>query len=305
MSNTIKLILGTKETRDSYYIKEIKDYIESNKNYYPVYITKDEISNIRCTINKISSINMYPSIPRYFCYIDGDKLIIKLFSIFFDFAKTGSFYQNKFSENFNIISKNSKPLITKIMTGGYINMSDHTLDKTLDFIKYIKKIDINNDIDKFENIDKVSEYLIECCSKINYFSKYLIDDKDYMNNFINNDPKYISVLDELKVVIQNLLFIESKYTYEELYSLNNIETIKSCFTGQMQILNMNILKYIYYSDKIPNLTNCILTSIYISSIFTYYDFGNEAKRNFIKNLLLSKFFEQHSILIFQVILNIY
>jgi hypothetical protein len=68
MTNTIKLILGTKETRDTYYIIEILEYIKNNNQYKPIYVTKDEISNIRCV-----------------CYIKDDKLTVKLFSIFFDF----------------------------------------------------------------------------------------------------------------------------------------------------------------------------------------------------------------------------
>lgn len=91
MTNTIKLILGTKETRDTYYIKEILEYVNNNNQYKSIFITKDEISNIRCVLNKISSINIFPSIPRYFCYIHNDKLTVKLFSIFFDFLGKGDY----------------------------------------------------------------------------------------------------------------------------------------------------------------------------------------------------------------------
>lgn len=303
MTNVIKLILGVKETRDTYYIIELQQYIK-NTNYKPVYITKDEISNIRCVINKISSINIYPSIPRYFCYVDNNKIIIKLFSIFFDFDNSKDYRKNKFLDNFENITKNSKALITKIMTGGYINMSNMTLDKTFDKIKYTNKKESYVDIDMFQNIELVKKYLISKSSKTNEFSKILINDKNYLQKYINNDIEYINKLDELKEILRNLLLIESMYSYDDIMALNDVPEIRKSFTGLIRFLDVWYNKYVYYADNIPELTNCILASHYLNCIIYYDNFVNDDKRNFIKNHLLKEFYDEHSILLYQIIFDI-
>ena len=47
-----RIVISFKEARDSYYIKEILDFIKLNKNFNPIYITTDQISNVRCVLNK-------------------------------------------------------------------------------------------------------------------------------------------------------------------------------------------------------------------------------------------------------------
>lgn len=312
MTNVIKLILGTKEARDSYYIQEITEYINKNQhaNYFPIYITKDEISNIRCVLNKISSINIYPSIPRYFCYIKNDKLIVKLFSIFFDFDGSGDYAKNKYAENFKLITKNSEALITKILTGGYINLNEISLSKTFDFIKYIsiKNATMSDNAEEFNNfnsIDDVKKYLIHNHKFIYYFYNILIKNPNSLSNYVNAEPNFLNVLLELKKILVNLLLIESKYSYQILYQLNDIFEIKNAYTYQMRLLNENLNKYVYYSEQIPILTNCILASSYLNEIVGYSNLANCEKRNFIKNLLLKDFYDNHSVLMFQIIFNVW
>jgi hypothetical protein len=306
MTNTIKLILGTKETRDSYYIKEIIEFINTNKelNYKPIYITKDEISNIRCVLNKISSINIYPSIPRYFCYIKDDKLIVKLFSIFFDFLGKGEYGKNKYSENFKIINKESKALITKILTGGYINLNNISLNKTLDFIKYINLKQSSN-IENFESIENVKNYLITISDKKLYFANAIFNNPNLIKDYINSNDQLFLIIEEFKQIINNLLLIETQFSYQEIYLLNDIYEIKKSFTYHLETLNNDLNEYIYYSDEIPLLTNCIIASTYLSDIIGYKNFVNDEIRNFIKNILLKEFYQNHSILIFQIIFDLW
>lgn len=307
MKNTIKLILGIKESRDSYYIIETKQFVNKNinDNYKPVYITKDEISNIRCAINKISSINMYPSIPRYFCFIDGDKLIVKLFSIFFNFDGVNDYSKNKFLDNYEVIATNSKALITKILTGGYVNMNSLTLNNTFDFIKYVQKKEIKYYYDNFNTIEDVKKYLIEtsdCC-----VDKYcnVINDENFMSKYINNDTEYMKQLNELKSVLRNLLLIENKFTYQEIYDLHHIEEIRRTYTWIFMSLSDKMNEYIYYADNIPILTRCIYVSCFMDKIYGYWNFTNTHKRNFIKNILLKEFYDEHSIILYQLIMNMY
>lgn len=305
MTNTIKLILGTKETRDTYYIKEILEYINNNNQYKPIFITKDEISNIRGVLNKISSINIYPSIPRYFCYIHNDKLTVKLFSIFFDFLGKGDYEKNKYAENFKIITKESKSLITKILTGGYINIDTTSLNKTLDFIKFINFSNSEKYIDNFETIEDVKKYLISNYEKVSYFSDNIFDNKNLIQDYISNNPELLKNIDELKNILNNLLFIETKFSYQDIFSLNDIYQIKNKFTYHFETLNNELNQYIYYSDNIPLLTNCLLASTYLSEIIGYQNLVDDNKRNFIKNIMLKEIYDVHSILIFQIIFDLW
>ena len=305
MINTIKLILGTKETIDTYYITEILEYIKNNNQYKPIYVTKDEISNLRCVLNKISSINIYPSIPRYFCYIRDDKLTVKLFSIFFDFLGKGEYDKNKFAENFKIITKESKSLITKILTGGYVNIDSISLNKTLDFIKLIN-IKSSDDYDnKFNSIEDVKKYLIENSVKTSYFSENIFENPNLIQDYINNNTELLKNINELKDILNNLLLIETKFSYQEIYCLNSIYEIKNKFTYQFETLHNDLYEYIYYSDNIPLLTNCILASTFLSEMIGYNNLTNDNIRNFIKNIMLKDIYSIHSILIFQIIFDLW
>jgi hypothetical protein len=102
-----------------------------------------------------------------------------------------------------------------------------------------------------------------------------------------------------------LIIIESKYSYYTLYELNEIFEIKNVFTYHLVSLHDDLNQYIYYSNEIPILTNCILASSYLNEILGYSNLENDEKRNFIKNILLKEFYSTHSILIYQIIFNLW
>lgn len=105
--------------------------------------------------------------------------------------------------------------------------------------------------------------------------------------------------------MNNLLFIETKFSYQEIFSLNDIFEIKNKFTYQFSTLNNELNKYIYYSDNIPLLTNCILASTYLSEIIGYQNLVNDNIRNFIKNILFKEIYDSHSVLFFQIIFDLW
>lgn len=133
----------------------------------------------------------------------------------------------------------------------------------------------------------------------------LIRKSDCVSKFISNEPNYLSALEELKKILRTLLIIENKLSYEEIYKFTNIPEIKRTYVYPMRTLQDNIKKYIYYSDNIPFLTNSIIMSAYIDNIFGYHSLVDDEKRNFIKNILLKEFYEQHSVLMYQLIFNIW
>ena len=103
------------------------------------------------------------------------------------------------------------------------------------------------------------------------------------------------------------LVINIKYvcTHSEYSSYNDIYEIKNVYTYHMVSFHDDLNKYIYYSQEIPILTNCILASSYLNKIVGYANLENTEKRNFIKNILFKEFYDTHSILHFQLIYNIW
>ena len=64
----IAFIMSLKESRDTYYFEETKNFLIDKKEYddfQVFYITVDEISNVRSILYKMSTINIYGGIPRY------------------------------------------------------------------------------------------------------------------------------------------------------------------------------------------------------------------------------------------------
>jgi hypothetical protein len=257
-------------------------------------------------LNKISSINVYPSIPRYFCYINDGKLIIKLFSIFYDFDGTGNFTKNNFLENFETIAKDSKALVTKILTGGYVNMNEISLNKTLDFVKHINILHITNtdeyELNDFSTIEDVKLYLMSNSNE-NFLD--IFDNPNLIRDYISADKKLLMCVRKLKNLIGNLLLIESLFGYNDLNDLNSIYEIRKSFTYFLDMVSCELSEYIYWADNIPILTNCIMASSFFSDMIGYKILADDEKRNFIINILLKEFYSTHSILIFQIIMNMY
>lgn len=207
-----KLVMALKESRDTYYFREINEMKKKYNNHNFVYITSDEISNCRCVLEKISSLNVYNTIPRYIIHINNDKVILKLFNIYHKFTST-NYDIIKINEEINsgVILKHSKALISKIIVGG------------------LKKNIINNNElitnIKNKNYDFLSNYLVITDEKILDLCSFLYEDKfKTITEIAKNNRNYTDKINEV-----------IKYFYELIYLYNNMNLYE--FANNLKFTN--------------------------------------------------------------------
>lgn len=224
-------LISLKETRDTYYINEILEIKEIYKNHNIIYVTMDEISNCRCILNKISSINIYNG-PRYLSYIENDTITIKLFQIYYKF--TDNIYKliKKYTnDNTQIILKNSKAILQK---------------------KISKIIGGNNEKTELQtyNINDIKSYImlqLQTNILINFKKAGQIDDLLSINKFdtikeiSKNNNIYIKAIDELKNIfnwliklddisldlIKEIKFEKENRVFNGIFTANRIEAEKN------------------------------------------------------------------------------
>lgn len=152
-----RIAISFKEARDTFYIKEILDFIKINHIYNPIYITTDQISNVRCVLNKISSINWHIFIPRYIFIFQNDIMYFKKFSIYFKYIDSEEVLMDE-----NTI-KNLKTLMNKFIPNKQ------------------KKYKVMNDGLQVENkMIYKNKYIVNHMERIEYLRKSLFDIYNYM-----------------------------------------------------------------------------------------------------------------------------
>jgi hypothetical protein len=218
-------IISMKEARDTYYLIEInkmkKEHTYNESQFF--YITTDEITNCRCILEKISSINILGDIPRYIITINNNKIILKLFNIFQNLIKITDtdneiykLIESVRKINSQKILSDTKSLIIKEYVGGKLDLKNKKVDLfTLDLNKLnILKQQTYNIMDY-----NIMDYNIMDYNKIMY----------YIDDIENKRLKLFSIFD-----------IDNFKNVEEITKQNSIfiDTIKQADTIMNELINL-------------------------------------------------------------------
>ena len=336
--NLKNLVLSLKEARDTYYLSEInniRNKIIDNINlseYNFVYVTLDEISNSRCILNKISTINMLDGIPRYFAYINKkNHLILKLFSIFYKYIiKINEEYKEIQKNNAKLILDNGKSIIKKniienVILGGFIknyNIIKNTNNQKIDNPIYRNIITIKrmsspeNQIKIIDDLDyEQIKLAIENFTKNGkiYLSTLFDNLKLTIINLHNSNNEYIIIKNKLKEIFIFLIYLHKKIDYNTLVDKINDdnEKYKISLDSKCKIF-MNTIKYVkdeciniyneHYKNKIENIN---LDGIYILCfIDLFYSGINYQDKLESLEYIMPEIFEQYPIYEYYKIINI-
>lgn len=266
--NTYKFAIGIKESRDTYYMKEINKMKKKYNNHNFVYVAMDEISNCRCVLEKISSLNIYNTIPRYIIHIENNKVILKLFNIYHKLTPT-NYDIIKINEEYNsgIILKNSKALISKIIVGGF------------------RKNMINNQeleqMIKNKNYELIKNYIIDTDKKLRDLFYFLYEDKyKTIEEIAKKNNIYVDKVNNVIKILYELIYLYNSTALNEL--INNLK-----FTEDQYRINVDFkiglsrideFYYKYKSIRNKEINKIDWEILYFVTIFEYYvDFKNRKK----------------------------
>ncbi len=235
---TRKFVMALKESRDTYYFKEINEMKKKYNNYNFVYITSDEISNCRCVLEKISSLNVYNTIPRYIIHIDNNKIILKLFNIYHKLTPN-NYDIIKINEEINsgVILKHSKALISKIIVGGYNK-------------KNINNKELITNI-KNKNYDYLGNYVANMYDKIHDDCNFLYEDKfKTISEIAKNNNIYTDKINKIMDYFNELIYLYNNMDFNQL--INNIKFGEE-YHGIDIDFKMGLLKINEFYDEYKNL----------------------------------------------------
>ncbi len=222
-----RLSISFKEARDTFYIKEINEYIVVNKMYNPLYITTDQISNVRCVLNKISSLNLDKGVPRYLMMFQNDMFYFKKINPYYKYIINEETLNDINKINIDLALQHFIPNIQKKFK--IKNDSDIKIDKNLKYIKY------NN---KYTVMDKKTEHIKKTLFDLFEYVRHKSFDDDFYDNvninYIFNQTDYLSTLcsfDELMnlnirdpefkssnpSIFQPSTYLSSKLKYEKYF----------------------------------------------------------------------------------------
>lgn len=243
LNNIKAFIISLKEARDTYYLLEIKRLMANPlyNNSQLFYITTDEITNCRCILEKISSINILGDIPRYIISVKENKIILKLFNIFQNLIKVTDTNNEiyKLIENVRKINSqqvltNTKNLLLKEYSGGYYkeeyNNDVLVNNKKIDYFTFNFDTIIKHNIIKYNKMEdnlpfiknkdykSILYYLYDV--RILFFDSLLIFRDEY-NDIIeisNKNKKYIDVIQKCKNIFDELIYLYDTINPLELVS---------------------------------------------------------------------------------------
>lgn len=299
-----KLMISFKQARDSYYLIEILDIYEKNKNSIPVFITSDEITCIRCIMNNISSLNIYGENIRYLCYIkkenEQNKLYIKLFNVLHFLMDEYNDLINIYKNNVELITNTSESLITKIIfnqNGGYYMFNDNKMIVSNLIVE--KKINHDNII-----IELDEQLIITLIDKINMFHKLFFSNIfDFITNISTNNSIYTKALNDFKLIVQKIILIDKQYNINDYINLkftNNTVEFRN-FTSSMTYIYNNFDQYKNFtSQAIPKK---LLLGWFLTSII---DSGNldSSKIEYIEKYILNDTFDKYNLYLLMILFNI-
>lgn len=206
------LIVSFKEARDTCYISEINDLAIKNFNFNMLYITTDEISCMRCILNKISTLNIFGDNIRYLCYVEKNnenyKLYLKLYNILHLLNNEGlPEITNKYIDNSDLILKESKSLISKIIynfKGGFntteIKFTELKPKKDLDYLKSY--------LSNFPNITNV------------FFMEFMNDLFKSVELFAIQDKEHLKKREQIYEIINTLEILDNQYTLDDYCNID-------------------------------------------------------------------------------------
>ena len=194
------IVMSLKETRDIYYIEEIKQKMDSKNKY--ILVTGDMIQSYRAIIENISTINVVLTIIRFLALYDNNEQL-KIIGNPFELISTNANIRNNYMND-----ENKKEIIKKILSNPII-----TLRKNSEF--HTKYLYNNNNYDKILNkeylkyvanifYDNEEEDII-CINNHNYINGEFC----YNENYNENNGEY-TLLDnnvEEKTQIMNYFFL--------------------------------------------------------------------------------------------------
>lgn len=306
-------IMSLKESRDTYYLKEIKSmmlkdiYIDSQF----FYITTDEISNCRCIIEQISTINIYGDIPRYIITLRDNKVMLKLFNIFQNLIKVtdtnNEIYKlidNARKINSQQIINNSKNLLTKIYHGGLYRNNEQIIninnifDKKIDFFKlnldknikdfkYKEAIYIMNEESqlkfiKNKNYMEILNYIKNIYSlNFKLCGNFDIDNYKTIEEITKQNPILLDTIKQFNQIFEELEFLYDTISPKELIkNLKKIDkrNILNKIEDTGKLMSDEEIKELDDAEKIPDIKYFTGT---IDSVFNgnYDKFKNVTKKN--------------------------
>jgi hypothetical protein len=278
--NIKTFIMSLKESRDSYYLFEIKKIMENElyRNTQFFYITSDEITNCRCILEQISSINIYGDIPRYIISINNTKIILKLFNIFQNLIKVSDtkseiykLIENVQKINSQQILSNTKALLIKEYSGGFY---DEIVDKKIDLVKFkfnynifdkqYMPFEISSIMEqklrfvKNRNYREIINYIYNLEKKIldlyaNFSHK---DDFQKIEQVIKRNPSYISAINEFNLIFEELVYLYDAIPPNELVmNLQAIDKRNFALEDDGEELTDLEIAEIDKMDTIPDIRN--------------------------------------------------
>jgi len=245
-NNVRSLVMSVKEARDSYYLIETNRIssraLHRDSQFF--YITTDEITNCRCILEKISSINILGDVPRYIISIRSNKIILKLFNIFQNLIKVTDTENDiyKMIENVRKINSqkilhDAKSLIIKEYVGGKLKTNEQTSKFevfTLDLKKYGTD-EKNYKLHFMKNIDyeQILHYIDQTEDKrFKLFSLFHFDDFKNIEDITKQNPRFTKTIEQC-----NEIFVELEYLYDSTDPQELIANLKKNPENSTKICN--------------------------------------------------------------------
>jgi hypothetical protein len=285
-NNLRTLIMSLKESRDYYYIIEINKMKSIYNESQFFYITTDEITNCRCILEKISSINIYGDIPRYIIAINKNKIILKLFNIFQNLIKITDTHNDTYKIIENVRKINSqkilldtKSLIIKEYSGGRIESKkidlftlnldkykiyDKTMVDRLQFIKDNDYVKILYYIDAIQN------------KKFKLFSTFHLDNFKNIEEITKQNQIFINIIKECNTIIDDLIYLYE--SIDPIILIKNLKKIDKRYifnekTKDVDEYTDEQLKELDEIEKEPDISNFIkhMELIFIKEQYKKYN----------------------------------
>ncbi len=286
-------IISMKEARDTYYLIEINKiktkHIYNESQFF--YITTDEITNCRCILEKISSINILGDVPRYIITINNNKIILKLFNIFQNLIKITDtdneiykLIENVRKINSQKILSNTKSLLIKEYIGGKLDLESKKVDLfTLNLDKHnifpqqtYKTMDYNKILYYIDDIEN---------KRLKLFSVFYADNFKNIEEITKQNSIFIDTIKQANIIIDELINLYD--TIEPIELIKNLKKIDKRYifneyTKDIDEYTDEQLIELDEIEKTPNISNFLkhMESIFIKEDYKKY-------KNIIKKTITS------------------
>ena len=224
------LIMSMKESRDIYYLIEIKEMMKKIDSAQFFFITSDEITNYRCILEKISTINIYNKVPRYIVNIKNKKIAIKLFNIFHNLVSLSALseptqrnIQKTREYNNGLIMTQSKSLIIKNYKGGVIKNELKIINPTINItqLKMDSKIQERLSFINKKDYKQIENFVIKSRHTFWDLTSFFSDEYTTIEEITKQNPIYLTKIKQIKELFYDLIYLYDNISRQEL--INNLE----------------------------------------------------------------------------------